>query len=186
MNLSKLRNGALVHMSGLELGTSDTFLHRIKNGILAFTPGVNIKRSHGYSVEYPQIVYSENNLPISIGKTKNNRYIVLVDSYICTSMLLREDGFGIKACMYDTLPTTYAVDDVVDEIKRYTEEEDIWGDCEYIKTIPLKDLNSIVNDEDEYIKINIIASIRNMIDNIFFNTEFNDYKKRIEDELICL
>ena len=56
----------------------------------------------------------------------------------------------------------------------------------YIKTIPLKDLNSIVNDEDEYIKINIIASIRNMIDDIFFNTEFNDYKKRIEDEFICL
>ena len=77
-------------------------------------------------------------------------------------------------------------DGVVSEIKRYSEQEDIWGDCEYIKTIPLKDLNSIVNDEDEYIKINIIASIRNMIDDIFFNTEFNDYKKRIEDELICL
>lgn len=30
MNLSKLRNGALVHMAGLELGSSDTFLHRIK------------------------------------------------------------------------------------------------------------------------------------------------------------
>ena len=33
MNLSKLRNGVLVHMAGLELGSSDTFLHRIKNGI---------------------------------------------------------------------------------------------------------------------------------------------------------
>ena len=101
-------------------------------------------------------------------------------------MLLREDGLGSKACLYDTLPITYTVDDVVGEIKRYSEQEDIWGDCEYIKTIPLKDLNSIVNDEDEYIKINIIASIRNMIDDIFFNTEFNNYKKRIEDELICL
>jgi hypothetical protein len=116
----------------------------------------------------------------------NDEYIVLVDSYISTSMLLREDGLGSKACLYDTLPITYTVDDVVGEIKRYSEQEDIWGDCEYIKTIPLKDLNSIVNDEDEYIKINIIASIRNMIDDIFFNTEFNDYKKRIEDELICL
>ena len=186
MNLSKLRNGALVHMAGLELGSPDTFLHRIKNGILAFTPGVNIKRNHGYGVSYPQIVYSENNLPISIGKTMNDKYIVLVDSYISTSMLLREDGLGSKACLYDTLPITYTVDDVVGEIKRYSEQEDIWGDCEYIKTIPLKDLNSIVNDEDEYIKINIIASIRNMIDDIFFNTEFNDYKKRIEDEFICL
>lgn len=193
MDLSRLVDGFMVHMSGMELGSPNTYLHKICNGMMAFTSKFKGSGSSDYN---PQFVYTENNLPISICKTNNGKYIVLLNSFFHTSMLINEYGFGTPACIASTIPMTYNVDNTIKTLKQHLLETTIWENVDYLETIPLKDIDSIVTDIS--VKNNIIISIRNLIDTAFVEIEEDSlphgveydsiklYKERVEDEIVYL